>query len=78
MNFEFSIHIYKSVDPAALPAIEMVAVEVKTDPCEDCVVTMKAGAVAYFIKDAAAEAGDWSDIRTNLTYPANNPSYLKF
>jgi len=29
MNFEFSINIYKSVDPAKSAQIEMVAVEVK-------------------------------------------------
>lgn len=46
MNFEFSINIYKSVDAAKTDAIEMVAVEVKAAPCEHCVVTAKAGAVA--------------------------------
>jgi len=55
MNFEFSINIYKSVDPAKAPEIEMVAVEVKADPCENCVITMKASAVAYFVDNAAAE-----------------------
>ena len=60
MWFEFSIHIFKKVDPATAPAIEMVAVEVKTDPCTDCVVTMKASAKAFFIEDDAAKKGDWS------------------
>jgi hypothetical protein len=39
MNFEFHINIFKSVDPAKAPMIEMVAVEVKAAPCENCVVT---------------------------------------
>ena len=49
MNFEFTIRTFTSVDPARTSQIEMVAVEVKTDPCEDCVVTMKASAAAYFV-----------------------------
>ena len=74
MNFEFKINIYKSVDPAKSDQIEMVAVEVKADPCENCVITMKASAVAMFVESEA----DWSVIKTDLKYDTNSPAYIKF
>jgi hypothetical protein len=78
MNFVFAINIYKSVDPAKAPQIEMVAVEVKADPCENCVVTMKASAVAMYVENSAAESGDWSVIKTDLKYDTNSAMYIKF
>jgi hypothetical protein len=39
MNFEFTIRTFTSVDPARTSKIEMVAVEVKADPCDNCIVT---------------------------------------
>lgn len=74
MNFEFAINIFKSVDPAKAPMIEMVAVEVKAAPCDNCVVTMKASAVAYFVVDGS----DWSKLKEDLKYDTNAPSYIKF
>lgn len=74
MNFEFAINIYKSVDPAKAPQIEMVAVEVKAAPCENCVVTMKAGAIAQYVLDGS----DWTVLKTDLKYDTNSPMYIKF
>jgi len=74
MNFEFSISIYKSVDPAKAPKIEMVAVEVKAAPCDNCVVTMKASAVAFYVVDGS----DWNAIKTDVQYDTNSPMYIKF
>jgi uncharacterized protein YaiE (UPF0345 family) len=74
MNFEFAINIFKSVDPTKAPMIEMVAVEVKAAPCENCVVTMKAGAVAYFVVDGS----DWDKLKTDTKYDTNSESYIKF
>lgn len=74
MNFEFAINIFKSVDPAKAPQIEMVAVEVKAAPCENCVVTMKAGAVAMFVVDGS----DWSKIKTDVKYDTNSEAFIKF
>lgn len=73
MNFEFSINIYKSVNPSVSDQIEMVAVEVFTW-CEFCVVTMKASAKALFVKDGT----DWNVIRTDLKYDTNSECYIKF
>lgn len=79
MNFEFTIKIYKSVDPAVAPTIEMIAVEVKADPCDECVVTMKAGAKAMFVDNTSVEKDDdWSVLKKGLTYDTNSVSYIKF
>lgn len=56
MNFEFTIRTFTSVDPARTSQIEMVAVEVKADPCENCIISKKASAAAYFVKSS----NDWS------------------
>ena len=74
MNFEFAINIFKSVDPAKSAQIEMVAVEVKVAPCENCVVTMKASAVAFYVVDGS----DWTNIKTDLKYDTNSECYIKF
>jgi len=52
----------------------MVAVEVKAAPCENCVVTVKASAVAMFVVDGS----DWTNIKTDLKYDTNSPAYIKF
>lgn len=49
MNFEFTIRTFTSVNPARSSQIEMVAVEVKADPCDECIITKKASAAAYFV-----------------------------
>lgn len=74
MNFDFTIRVYKSVDPAKSDQIEMVAVEVKKDPCENCVVSVKASAAAFFVEDPS----DWSVLKTDLKYDSNSEAYIKF
>jgi len=43
-------------------------------PCENCVVTMKASAEAFFVESD----DDWSVIRTDMKYDVNSESYIKF
>jgi hypothetical protein len=52
----------------------MDADEVKEAPCEDCVITLKSSAVAYFVADGS----DWSIIKKGLIYDTNDPTYIKF
>ena len=74
MNFEFAINIFKSVDPAKSDVIEMVAVEVKAAPCDNCVVTAKASAKAIFVVDGS----DWTKTKTDLKYDTNSGAFIKF
>ena len=52
----------------------MVAVEVKADPCDECIISKKASAAAYFVQSDS----DWSVLKTDFKYDTNSPAYIKF